>query len=171
MSYLLHISRNPIVRTAYKGCLSTIYPFFIHPEPRYEDINLSLNSKNSLLSFPVGLYRKYERNISKTKIIRIFISKENLATLSSTKRFFEIISGVKEPAFFEILTDGNKLVWQIAAQEKDVNLIKNALKSTNPNSVIMDIDNDPIQDHYDQIKYSEEKKYYEFNFFSFSPNS
>ena len=67
MSYLKHISRNPIVRIAYKGFNPPVYPFFVHPEPKYEDINLSFNSNNSLLNFPVCLYRKYERNTLKTK--------------------------------------------------------------------------------------------------------
>ena len=164
MSYLLHISRNPIVRIAYKGCYPVIYPFFVHPEPKYENINIIPNNGNSLLSFPVGLYRKYERNISKTKFIKIYLTNENPATFSSTKRFFNILSGLKEPVFLEIISMNDEIFWQIAVQEKDINLIKTAIKVTNPDATVLDIDSDIIREHYDQIKYSEKRNNYEFNF-------
>ena len=89
--------------------------------------------------------------------MRVFISRENPATLYSTKRFFEIISGINEPIFLELIAEEDKIFWQIAAQERDTYLIKNALNFTNPNSVITEIENDIIQEYYDQIKYSEKR--------------
>ena len=171
MSKLSHISRNPIVRTVLKGCTPIIYPFPVHPEPRYEEMNLNSYFNNSLLSFPVGLYRKYKRDISKTNIMKIYTSKENPATLSSTKRFFEILTAIREPLFLEVIAMENEICWYIVAQDNDTDLIKNALKTTNPNSVIEYAKHDPVQEYYDQIKYSEERKSYRFNYWSFSPRS
>ena len=170
MSHLAHIARNPIVRTVLKGCTPIIYPFPVHPEPRYEELNLNY-SDNSMLSFPVGLYRKYKRNISKTKVMRIIISKENPGTLSSIKRFFEILTGITEPVFFEVIAMEDAINWYIIAQDIDTNLIKNALKITNPNSIIEYVKDDPVQEYYDQIKYSEKREHYKFNYWSYLPRS